>query len=244
MVNFHNKSSEQAIQIEFTHIVKSYGKRKKLKTIIDDVDLSLNGGECALLTGKNGCGKSTLLRIMAGLLKPDSGSFQSNEEIKSWKRARRTLRQRIMYLYQEPYMFDGSVYHNLKLATSGQDTVKQVNQALEWADLIHRKDTEAKCLSGGERQRVALAQAWLKQPDVLLLDEPTANMDDCSRRRTEELLCRFKETGTALLVASHDVNHFHHTMDKRLAFEDGKIVDVDIAVEPKKTIPYHLTNIA
>lgn len=242
-MNSHHTS--EPIHIEFSHIVKSYGKRKNIKTIIDDVNLSLDGGECALLTGKNGCGKSTLLRIMAGLLKPDSGSFHSNAQTKPWKHARRTLRQRIMYLYQEPYMFDGSVYRNLKYAASGHDAVNKITHALDWADLNHRKDTEAKCLSGGERQRVALAQAWLKQPDVLLLDEPTANMDDCSRRRTEELLCRFKASGTALLVASHDLNHFHHTMDKRLAFADGKIIDISApAIETNQSDFNRITNIA
>ena len=73
--------------------------------------------------------------------------------------------------------------------------------------------------------------AWLKQPSILLLDEPTANMDEESRRTTEDLLCKFKEIGTALLIASHDLNHFHHIMDKRLVLQDGKIKDIKVQTE-------------
>ena len=225
------------IYIQFSHINKRYAKKhfgffidnKTSKVILKDADLELKGGECILLTGKNGSGKSTLLRILAGLLKPDSATINTGLESLSWKKANKLIRQQVMYLYQEPYMFDGSVTRNLEYALNatkgGNKSSEKIEQALKWANLEHRADTSAKCLSGGERQRVALAQAWLKQPSVLLLDEPTANMDEESRRSTEDLLCKFKEMGTALLIASHDVNHFHYTMDKRLLLKDGLIIE-------------------
>ena len=135
-----------------------------------------------------------------------------------------------MYLYQEPYMFDGSVKRNLRYAAGAindtKNSANNIQQALQWANLEHRADTSAKCLSGGERQRVALAQAWLKRPSVLLLDEPTANMDEESRRSTEALLRKFKDSGTALLIARHDINHFQDTMDKRLQLEHGAITEI------------------
>ncbi len=224
--------------IQFNQINKCYSKKRfgfftdtrNSKVILDNAEIELKGGECVLLTGKNGSGKSTLLRILAGILKPNSATINTGLESLSWRKANKLIRQQVMYLYQEPYMFDGSVTRNLEYALGGKKlgskSTYQITQALKWANLEHRADTSAKCLSGGERQRVALAQAWLKQPSVLLLDEPTANMDEESRRSTEDLLCKFKESGTALLIASHDVNHFHHTMDKRLLLKDGLIVEI------------------
>jgi len=212
--------------IKFIGVEKTYGRKKQLKRILDDIDITLTRGECILLTGKNGCGKSTLLRILSGMLKPDEATVITGLQSSNWKKSRKLLRNQVMYLYQEPYMFDGTVYRNLSYAISGVDAKQKINQVLEWADLKHRENTEAKCLSGGEKQRVALAQAWLKQPDVLLLDEPTANMDDTSRKSTEALLKKFKDTGTALLIASHDINHFSHIMDKRFALIDGELNDV------------------
>lgn len=252
--NNHLITNRKATHIQFTRINKSYTKNrlslvrplftkvinktlakdfttnKHSKLILNNADIELKGGECALLTGKNGSGKSTLLRILAGLLKPDSATINTGLGSLSWKQARKMIRHQVMYLYQEPYMFDGSVIRNLEYAIKGTQSSpqykKQIKQALQWANLEHRAETSAKCLSGGERQRVALAQAWLKQPSVLLLDEPTANMDEESRESTEDLLCKFKTTGTALLIASHDVNHFHHTMDKRLLLKDGVILEI------------------
>lgn len=231
--------------IQFSQIKKSYTKKglalfiksKQSKVILRNADLELKGGECILLSGKNGSGKSTLLRILAGLLKPDSATINTGLESLSWKKARKAIRQQTMYLYQEPYMFDGTVSRNLGYAVQDNKSAYQITHALKWANLEHRADTSAKCLSGGERQRVALAQAWLKQPSVLLLDEPTANMDEESRRSTEDLLCKFKQMGTAILIASHDVNHFHHAMDKRLLLEDGEIFEMDSFDEKVTFLP-------
>ena len=220
--------------IHFSQINKRYSRKhfgfipnhKRSRLILDNAEIELKGGECILLSGKNGSGKSTLLRILAGLLKPNSATINTGLETLSWNKAHKTIRQKIMYLYQEPYMFDGSVRRNLDYAVQGSKSEHQIKQALKWANLEHRENTSAKCLSGGERQRVALAQAWLKQPSVLLLDEPTSNMDEESRRSTENLLSKFKEMGTALLIASHDINHFYQTMDKRLLLEDGVITEI------------------
>ncbi len=221
--------------MDFTNICKTFGKGKQKKTILSNTRISLNKGECTLLSGKNGSGKSTLLRILAGLIKPDSASITSNQAALSWKQARKTLRQQIMYLYQEPYMFEGSVYRNLSYALDNSHTKEaahnKIKQALRWANLEERETIEAKCLSGGEKQRLALAQAWLKHPPILLLDEPTANMDKHAKHRTGELLAEFKTTGTALLIATHDLDHLLPIMDRRLILEDGKLFESKISHE-------------
>ena len=184
-------------------------------------------GECTLLSGKNGSGKSTLMRILASLIKPDSTTILINQQPLSWKQARKIIRQQVMYLYQEPYMFEGTVTRNLGYALTEKSDLK-IKHALKWAELEHRKDTEAKCLSGGEKQRLALAQAWLKQPAILLLDEPTANMDKHAKRRTGKLLAEFKDAGTTLLISSHDLDHLLPIMDRRLILENGKLITAEM----------------
>lgn len=211
----------------FNGITKNIGKQKRL--LLDNIDISLKAGECTLLSGKNGCGKSTLLRIIAGLFKPDSALINTGLEKLNWKKAKNKLQQQIMYLYQEPYMFDGTVRQNLSYAinTKKDKKHKRIQKALEWAKLVDYSETQAKCLSGGEKQRVALAQAWLKEPSILLLDEPTANMDDVSRKKTEKLLASLKKQGLAILIASHDPTHFKNILDNHLILEDGKIKNMD-----------------
>jgi len=209
--------------IQWTDVIKTFGNKRHQKCVLDHVDVELHGGELVLLSGKNGSGKSTLLRIMAGLVKPDQATINTGLEARSWKQCRKILQREVMYLYQEPYMFDGSVYRNLAYALDTSRQTYKIKQALDWAGLASQANMSAKCLSGGERQRVALAQAWLKQPSVLLLDEPTANMDDASRRRTEELLLAFKEHGTALFIASHDPTHFEQSMDHHLQLTEGSL---------------------
>ncbi len=215
------------VDIKYRDILKSYGKGKHSKLILTNVEIDIKGGECTLITGKNGSGKSTLLKIIGGLLKPNKALIETGSVSLNWKKYRNLVKNDVMYLYQEPYMFDGTVRTNLRYALQKGQEIEAVNQAMKWAELEHRANTQAKFLSGGEKQRVALAQAWLKQPAVLLLDEPTANMDTKSRKRTENLLATFKESGTALFIASHDPNHFHRITNHRLLLDEGHITQAD-----------------
>ena len=234
------------VDLHFKNIVKYYGKGsgkgKHSKLILSDVDINIKGGECTLITGKNGSGKSTLLRIIGGLLAPNKATIETGLLTLNWNKYLKLINNEIIYLYQEPYMFDGTVRKNLSYALRKDQPKEAVDQALEWAELEHRSNTQAKVLSGGERQRVALAQAWLKQPAVLLLDEPTANMDTKSRRRTEDLLSTFKESNTALFIASHDPNHFHRIMNHRLLLDEGRITQADVGLIKNDLLKKDLLN--
>ena len=210
-------------QIEFTDLHKHFGHRQ----ILAGTDLVLTGGHCSLLSGTNGAGKSTLLRICAGLEKPDQGEVDIGLGPQAWKRYRHTLQLETVYLHQQPYMFDGTVTQNLAYAlprSTPQAKYKQlVSEALAWAELESIASNPAKTLSGGERQRVAIARAWLRKPTVMLLDEPTTNMDQEARRRTIQLLRSLKEQGIALLVASHDPKHFYSLTNSWLELSAGRI---------------------
>jgi tungstate transport system ATP-binding protein len=216
------------LQITFNEVNKRFGKRR----ILTGAKLSLHGGQCGLLCGDNGSGKTTLLRIAAGLEKPDQAEIDIGLSPISWRRCRKTLRSSIVYLHQEPYMFDRSVKYNLAYALkpgviTPAERNGKISEAMDFAQLNDIAESAATNLSGGERQRVALARAWLRQPKVMLLDEPTANMDNDSKHRTLILLARLKAEGIALLVASHDPGQFESLADYRLELQEGRIINVE-----------------
>lgn len=214
--------------LSFTELQKHFGKR----VILQNVDLHLHSGKCIQLSGANGAGKSTLLRIMAGLEKPEHGLVNLGLGPIKWRRSRSALQSRVLYLHQQPYMFDGSVRYNLgySLAKSTASFRRaRVQQALDWAELTHLAEEPANYLSGGEKQRVALARAWLREPGVLLLDEPTANLDTASRDNTIRLLQTLKDEGIALVITSHEADHFNNLYDQAFDLCSGKLNEYEPA---------------
>jgi tungstate transport system ATP-binding protein len=137
-------------------------------------------------------------------------------------------------------MFDGSVIQNLCFALPRRLPKPQrkqlVSEALAWADLESIATTSAKTLSGGERQRVAIARGWLRKPTIMLLDEPTANLDQEARRRTIQLLHSLKDQGIALLVASHDSKHFASLTNSWLHLSAGRIETLTVNTEQTDNI--------
>lgn len=211
--------------INFTDINKHFGR----KPVLRDSQLEIRSGECTLLCGNNGSGKTTFLRIIAGLEFPDSGYVTTGLGRYTWKKCRSQLRRSTVYLHQHPYMFDGDVTSNLSFSLQDRFSHTQRNRrirsALEWAGLESIANNSAKTLSGGERQRVAITRAWLREPEILLLDEPITNMDHDSRLRTIELLFNLKSQGVALVVSSHDPVHFEALADTWLQLSDGRLHD-------------------
>lgn len=200
----------------FNKLSKSYGKR----LLFSHINVQLSPGQCVLLTGKNGAGKTTLLRILAGLDKPDSGEIQAATVSYSWQAYQSQLQRRILYLHQQPYLFEGSVWANLAFALargmSKTEQILQIESVAHWAGLTELLANKAKQLSGGEAQRLAIARALLRKPNALLLDEPTANMDHAARLLTLEMLSDLKQQGLMLMVASHDPDWFQSVTNQHL----------------------------
>lgn len=214
------------------HLHKSFHRRP----ILTDITLTLSPGTAHLLTGPNGAGKTTLLRLLAGLEKPTQGTITlttspptttdtNTDDIDDTPR--RTLHRHVMYLHQHPYMFEGTTHRNLSLAlpptTPNSETRACVEEALTWARLTHLSTAQAKTLSTGEKQRLSLARAWLRQPHIILLDEPIANMDPPSQTRTIALLMHLKATPTTLLIASHHSTLFTPLIDHPHHLTNGKL---------------------
>ena len=207
------------------------------RTIFRNANFEISQGECVLLSGANGAGKTTLLRILAGLLKPDSGGYRIGELNKncSWKTARCWLLKNIVYLHQDPFIFDTNVRDNIMYGLRRRGTAKQhaariVDEALQWGGLNHLADRNGMRLSGGEKQRVALLRAWVLNPALLLLDEPIANMDDGGRHSTLFLIRRLISNGAAIVVTTHEPRLFLPMADRHLRLEHGVLNT--IAMEP------------
>lgn len=218
-------ADQHATLIKFRKLSKRYDQRE----IFSDVSLDVQSAKSYLLTGKNGSGKSTLLRVMSGLLAPDSGLIyiggQTGQSELSWSIQQKRLREAVMYMHQSPYLFDGTVKKNLQYALSdtlgSEEKKHKVQQALQWAGLEDLSASPAKQLSGGEKQRVALARAWLRNASILLLDEPTANLDQASRLKTIDLLASLKKSGVSLLIACHEYQEFMPITDGILCLKEG-----------------------
>lgn len=166
-------------------------------------------GDVIYLQGENGAGKTTLMKLLAGLVAPTSGSITATGfPARPWWRNQRSVLGRAIYLHQYPYLFDGNVKRNLTHGLKFIDDDKKaidlrVEQALEMAHLQHLINRTASHLSGGERQRLAIARAWVLQPKLLMLDEPTSNMDKYSQSLIMQMIHQLRELGTGLLISSH-----------------------------------------
>lgn len=200
---------------------KSYGCQPLLA--IDS--LELHAGEATLLTGRNGAGKSTLLKMLAGLEDSDSGSL-SYRGVTLTRRQHHNIGGRVIYLHQQPFLFDGTVEKNIGYGLrqlNRSQRQQRVKQALEWSGLGHLSERNANTLSGGERQRVALARAWVMQPELLLMDEPTTNMDTESRQQTLFLIRRLINEGKSIVLSSHEFKGDHRLFQRQWHIDAGQL---------------------
>lgn len=185
-------------------------------------------GEVVVLRGRNGVGKSTLLRILAGLERPDRAQFWIDGRPVPWRSAPSTVRRDVIYVHQHPYLFDRSVAANVayglrKRGVRGTRLKADVEEALDWAGLVHLSHRNARKLSGGEQQRVVLTRARVLQPKILLLDEPTGNMDQEAREQTYFLIRRLTSDGMGIVVTSHESRNISKLGDRYLTLEDGRL---------------------
>ncbi len=211
--------------IELESLVKSYPHREVLR----GVDLSLTAGTSYVLTGDNGCGKTTLMRIIAGLESADGGAMRIEGQPIDLNAYPEPLRRRLVYVHQQPYLFDTSIAHNIAYGLKARavalaDRSRLVREAIAWAGVGHLADVRPHKLSGGEKQRVALARAKVLDPHLLLLDEPTANLDTDARRQALELIVKVHAEGVTVLIATHDREIVGMRGVQRLHLEAGHVV--------------------
>ena len=207
-----------------SNLHKSFGARR----IFAIERLAIEEGRTYVLTGPNGCGKTTLLRILAGLESAERGEMRFRGEAIGERAGRERLRRSIVYVHQHPYLFHTSLRHNLEYGlrcrgVPADDRARRVEEAIAWAGLQAQRGTPPAKLSGGEKQRAALARVRALHPDLMLLDEPTSNLDREGRAQTLALLAQLRDEGRTVIVACHDQELIALEGVVRLWLEDGVI---------------------
>jgi tungstate transport system ATP-binding protein len=211
--------------VSIARMAKSYAG----KALLDIGSLELAAGDLIVLSGDNGSGKSTLLKIMAGLETADALEMRCDGLEASTSRYPRELRRLIVYVHQHPYLFHTSIADNIRYGlklrrVDADDRERRVEEAIGWAGVSHLRAVPPVRLSGGEKQRVALARAKVLDPRVLLVDEPTANLDTQARAQVIELLQRTATGDNCVVVACHDRELLELPGAKRWHLEGGKVV--------------------
>jgi tungstate transport system ATP-binding protein len=188
------------------------------RSLVGPLSLEIEAGPSTIVLGANGAGKSVLLRLMHGLLTPSSGRVR-------WKG---DARRRQAMVFQRPVMLRRSALANVLYAieaAGGGDAEKTALEALEEVGLKHLAHRPARVLSGGEQQRLALARAWALHPEVLFLDEPTANLDPSSTREIEAIIRAFDASGTKIIMSTHNLGQARRLGDEVLYLHQGRLLE-------------------
>jgi len=191
------------------------------RDILKPLSLAIEAGPSTIILGANGAGKSVLMRIMHGLLAPSTGSV-------SWQGEDPGRRQAMVF--QRPVMLRRSAYANVAYALKvagvpAKERARLAAEALEEVGLRQIAHRPARVLSGGEQQRLALARAWALHPEVLFLDEPTANLDPGATREIETIIKAFDASGTKIVMSTHNLGQARRLGDEVLYLHEGRVVE-------------------
>jgi len=213
--------------------------------VFSDISLGVDAGEVLTVVGPSGTGKTTLLRLLAAFHPPDSGTVEwEGQDLWALSEEERLARRRrLSMVFQEPSLFNAPVHRNvtygLRIRRSWADRARDwvaglvgepsldetVERSLDAVGLTEKAGQNALSLSGGEAQRVAFARALATDPDVLLLDEPTSNLDPRNTAVLENAVDAARERGVGVVVATHDMNQAERLSDRVAFVFEGELVE-------------------
>ena len=207
-------------------VTKAYNGR----TVLDIVNLQIQPGEVLGLVGPSGAGKSTLLRLLNFLEQPSSGQLSFHGQTQqNGVEMPLELRRRVTTVFQRPMLLNRTVWENVAfgLQLRGQrDSSELIQATLEQVGLAELAQQRARTLSGGEAQRVVLARAMVLKPEVLLLDEPTANLDPYNVGKIEEIVRQLnQQQGVTLVLVTHNVFQAHRLATRVGFMLEGRLVE-------------------
>lgn len=193
------------------------------QTLLRGLDFELRAGPRTVILGPNGAGKSLTLRLCHGLLEPSAGSV-------AWAQAPALARRRQAMVFERPLMMRRTVLANVvyALAVKGvprREREARAHEALARTGLGDLARRPAPVLSAGERKRLALARAWATRPEVLFLDEPTANLDPAATRAVEEIVQAVHRSGTKIVMTTHDLGQARRLSDEVLFLHRGRLIE-------------------
>jgi len=215
--------------IELSSVTKRYpGGHEALA----DISLTIERGELAFLTGHSGAGKSTLLKLIAAIERPTGGVVMvSGQNLSRIRRAALPyFRRNIGLIFQDhKLLYDRSVFDNVLLplhiqGMGGNDAAKRVRAALDKVGLLKRERARPITLSGGEQQRLCIARAIVSRPQLLLADEPTANLDEDYARDIMDMFQAFNQVGTTVVISTHDQALVGRYGGRTIHLSDGRLV--------------------
>lgn len=215
--------------IHFNNVSKIYSPTS---TALKDVTFQIAPKEFVSLVGPSGAGKSTVLKLLIAEERPTEGQifFDGMEVTSLHPRNLPRLRRRIGMVFQDyKLLAEKTAHENISFAMeaagrSDAEISENVAEALELVDLADRRGNFPHELSGGEKQRVAVARAIINQPDVLLADEPTGNLDPVNTWEIVRLLEKINELGTTVILATHDKQVVDHLGRRVISIEKGEII--------------------
>lgn len=218
--------------LELRHVSKSYREAQSLRTVLEDINLEVRRGEFVAVTGRSGTGKSTLLNLVSGIDVPDNGSIVlDGVELTALDERARTLKRRstVGFVFQFFNLIPTlSVAENLMLpleliGTPREAAHERVEAMLARVDLASRAESFPDRLSGGEQQRVAVARALVHEPEIVLADEPTGNLDVETGRVVLALLSSMtRDADKTLIIVTHSEEAARQA-GRVLRIEDGRI---------------------
>ena len=190
-------------------------------SILDRITVEIGAGPRTVILGPNGAGKSVLMRICHGLIEPTAGYVR-------WLGPNVAKRQAMVF--QRPVMLRrsalGNAMYGLRLAGLGRKECElRARDVLEAVGLERRADQPARMLSGGEQQKLALARAWALGPEVLFLDEPTANLDPVATREVESIIGQIRASGTKIIMTTHNLGQARRLGDEILFIDRGRLIE-------------------
>lgn len=210
--------------------------RYNQQVALNKLSLEVLRGQRVALLGANGSGKSTLLRLLDGLIFPESGELWFDGEAITEEKLSNSqfcfrFRRRVGLVFQNPdtqlfnpTVFDEIAFGPLQLGWEKERIRHKVNETLEIMEIVHLRHRSPHRLSGGEKKRVALASVMILDPEVLLLDEPTAALDPKSQRQIIDLIASFSGGAKTVITATHDLDSLEEISDRCVLFESGRIV--------------------
>lgn len=213
--------------LEVRGLEKKYGRRK----VVDGVNFCVRESEIVGLLGPNGAGKSTSFKMTCGIVKPDRGQvFLGDQEVTEWPMFRRASEGRMGYLAQESSVFRKlTVEQNILaifelLGVSYRERRKRTEELLEDFDITHIRRSKAGRLSGGERRRLEIARCLVTDPQIVMLDEPFAGIDPVTVQSIQEIICKLRARGIAILITDHAAREILQTVDRCYVISKGSVL--------------------